>query len=403
MTRPTQAPALRRVRGAVFALFASFGLVLSTWAVHLPALKQSVGMSNAMMGTVLLTLGIGSLLGMQLSGAAVDRVGGERVATVAGAVLAASITLPLVATTLVQAIVGAFVLGVAAGCADVGMNAVAVSAERDYGRPINASFHAMFSIGTVVGSLLGAAGFALRLGTLATTATIAMICLVIVGGAFWGLRNRRNHTPEGHKEPSTPMPLAAARDRRRVLLLGILAFLLFLSEGSAMDWSSLHAQQHFGVPSSLAALAVGSFVVAMTVSRFLVDRMAVVIGPVWVLRGGAVLAMVGVLTVIGAPNLPVALVGWAVFGIGLAGGLPQVFTAAGNLGCTTSGRTMSRVVGVGYVAILGGPALIGWMVELVSWTGAFLVPLCAMLVCTLAAPVVARNTVSGRNWPTVRL
>ena len=159
-----------------------------------------------------------------------------------------------------------------------------------------------------------------------------------------------------------------------------------------MDWSSLHAQQHLGASSSLAALAAGSFMVAMTVSRFLADRVAAVVGPVWMLRGGAVLAMAGILTVIVAPALPVALVGWALFGIGLAGGLPQVFSAAGNLGGTTSGRTLSRVVGMGYVAIMGGPALIGWMVELVSWTGAFLVPFCAMLVCSLAAPVVARST-----------
>jgi MFS family permease len=129
---------------------------------------------------------------------------------------------------------------------------------------------------------------------------------------------------------------------------------------------------------------------AMTASRFAVDRVAQAIGPVWVLRGGAVLAMVGMLTVILAPDLPIVLVGWALFGVGLAGGLPQVFTAAGNLGGPTSGRTLSRVVGVGYLAILGGPALIGWMVELVSWTGALLVPLCAMLVCVLTAPVVAR-------------
>jgi MFS family permease len=157
-----------------------------------------------------------------------------------------------------------------------------------------------------------------------------------------------------------------------------------------MDWSSLHAQQHLGAPPTLAALAVGSFVMAMTASRFAVDRVAQAVGPVWILRGGAVLAMVGMSTVILAPDLPIVLVGWALFGVGLAGGLPQVFTAAGNLGGPTSGRTLSRVVGVGYLAILGGPALIGWMVQLVSWTGALLVPLGAMLVCVLAAPVVAR-------------
>jgi predicted MFS family arabinose efflux permease len=372
-------------------MFASFGVVLSTWAVHLPVLQHNVGLSNAMLGTVLLILGAGSLVGMQLSGALVDRVGSGRVATIAGVVLAAAITLPLNAATLAQAIAGAFVLGIAAGCADVGMNALAVSVERDYGRPIMASFHAMFSIGTVVGSLLGAGGFALRLGILAMTAMIAIICLVIVGSAFLALRNHQERTSGGHLDeaaaPNAPTP---ARHRQRVILLGMLAFLFFLSEGSAMDWSSLHAQQRLGAPPSLAALAVGSFVMAMTAARFAVDRLAQALGPVWVLRGGAVLAMVGMLTVILAPDLPVALVGWALFGVGLAGGLPQVFTAAGNLGGPTSGRTLSRVVGVGYLAILGGPALIGWMVELVSWTGALLVPLCAMLVCVLTAPVVAR-------------
>lgn len=383
--------ALRRARVAVFALFASFGIVLSTWAVHLPTLKQAVGMSNATTGTVLLVLGIGSLVGMQISGAVVDRIGSERVATIGGAVLAASIMLPLNATTLVQAVAGAFALGVAAGCSDVGMNAAAVSVERDYGRAILASFHAVFSVGTVVGSLLGAAGFALGLGTLTTTATVTAICLVIVGSAFVLLRQRK--ATAGHQqEVAAPLPRDAGSRHARVVLLGMLAFLLLLSEGSAMDWSSLHAQQHLGASSSLAALAAGSFMVAMTVSRFLADRVAAVVGPVWMLRGGAVLAMAGILTVIVAPALPVALVGWALFGIGLAGGLPQVFSAAGNLGGTTSGRTLSRVVGMGYVAIMGGPALIGWMVELVSWTGAFLVPFCAMLVCSLAAPVVARST-----------
>jgi predicted MFS family arabinose efflux permease len=391
MTQPVQARPLTRARYAVFALFASFGVVLSTWAVHLPVLQHNVGLSNAMLGTVLLILGAGSLVGMQLSGAVVDRVGSGRVATIAGLVLAAAITLPLNASTLWQAVAGAFVLGVAAGCADVGMNALAVTVERDYGRPIMASFHAMFSIGTVVGSLLGAAGFALRLGILVMTTMIAIICLAIVGSAFWALRNRREPTSGGHlDEASVPVAPTPERHRQRVILLGMLAFLFFLSEGSAMDWSSLHAQQHLGAPPTLAALAVGSFVMAMTASRFAVDRVAQAVGPVWILRGGAVLAMVGMLTVILAPDLPIVLVGWALFGVGLAGGLPQVFTAAGNLGGPTSGRTLSRVVGVGYLAILGGPALIGWMVQLVSWTGALLVPLGAMLVCVLAAPVVAR-------------
>jgi fucose permease len=66
---------------------------------------------------------------------------------------------------------------------------------------------------------------------------------------------------------------------------------VLLSEGSAMDWSSLHAQQHLGVSASQGALALGSFVVAMTVSRFIMNRVAQAVGAVWVLRAGAVLAI----------------------------------------------------------------------------------------------------------------
>ena len=388
MTRPVQAPTLRRARAAVFALFASFGIVLSTWAVHLPALKQSVGMSNAVTGTVLLILGIGSLAGMQISGVAISRWGTERVAVMAGVALAVSIMVPLAATTIGQAAVGAFVLGASAGCADVGMNAAAVDVERDYGRPIMAAFHAVFSIGTVIGSLQGSAGFALQLTTLTTTSTIASICLVTVGAAFTGFRGYRvRRELDSEEMPALPAQVDR-RLRLRVLLLGILAFLLLLSEGSAMDWSSLHAREHLGASAPSAALAIGSFVVAMTVARFAADRVAQAVGPVWVLRGGSILAAAGILAVIMAPNLPVALAGWALFGLGLAGGLPQVLTAAGNLG-GGSARTLSRVVGVGYVAILGGPALIGWLVELVSWQGAFLVPLCSVVICAAAARLVA--------------
>jgi MFS family permease len=388
MTRPVQAPTLRHARAAVFALFASFGIVLSTWAVHLPVLKQSVGMSNAVTGTVLLILGIGSLAGMQISGVAISRWGTERVAVMAGVALAVSIMVPLAATTIGQAAVGAFVLGASAGCADVGMNAAAVDVERDYGRPIMAAFHAVFSIGTVIGSLLGSAGFALQLTTLTTTSTVASICLMTVGAAFTGFRGYRvRRELDSEEMPALPAQVDR-RLRLRVLLLGMLAFLLLLSEGSAMDWSSLHAREHLGASAPSAALAIGSFVVAMTVARFAADRVVQAVGPVWVLRGGAILAAAGILAVIMAPNLPVALAGWALFGLGLAGGLPQVLTAAGNLG-GGSARTLSRVVGVGYVAILGGPALIGWLVELVSWQGAFLVPLCSVVICAAAARLVA--------------
>jgi MFS family permease len=102
---------------------------------------------------------------------------------------------------------------------------------------------------------------------------------------------------------------------------------------------------------------------------------------VLVVRWGCALAAVGLLVVIASPMLPLTLVGWATVGLGLAGGVPQVFTVAGNIDEQHEGRVLSRVVGTGYVAVLGGPALIGWLADALSLNTALVLPILAVLVC----------------------
>ncbi|MBN3457375.1 MFS transporter [Mycobacterium sp. DSM 3803] len=394
MTRcQTDEHRLVRARGAVFALFVSFGIILATWAVHLPALQRAAGLSTSSLGTVLFVVGVGALAGMQLCGPLTDRFGTATIATVAGAAMAATVTVPLAMAQPILVGVGAFVFGFATGSADVAMNAAAVHVERGYGRAIMASFHAVFSIGTVIGSLLGAAGYALGAPTPVAAAAVGGGCVVLVGWAWFALHAWAD-TPQ---EPvvADAVESGPAGRPRKILVLGLLAFLLLLSEGSAMDWASVHAQHHFGASPALGTMAFGAFVTAMTVSRFTVDRIAQRIGPVAVIRYGCVVAAVGIAVVIVAPNLAVGVVGWILFGLGLSGGVPQVFTAAGNLG-GASGRALSRVVGVGYLAILAGPAVIGWLGEVTSLNAAFAIPFFAVLACVATASTVAPNKSSGR-------
>jgi MFS family permease len=379
-----------RLRAAVFVLFASFGTVLATWAVHLPTLQRRTDISTAQLGTVLLVLGLGSLLSMQAVGPLIDRFGSGIVAAVGGSAMALTVTAPLAATTFWQAAVGAVVFGVAVGAADVAMNAAAVAVERDYGRPIMASFHAVFSIGTVAGSLVAAAAFSVGVSVTTETWIVATVCAVAVLGAAPVLLRLPRDDPPMPTRPGGRTRTGRPRSRR-VLVLGVLAFLLLLSEGSAMDWSSLHAQQHLGTSPTMGALAFGTFVTAMTVGRFSVDRVAQHIGSARVLRWGAAAAAVGIIVVTLSPVLPLTLLGWIMFGLGLSGGVPQVLSAAGNVS-GASGRALSRVVGLGYVAILAGPAVIGWLAEVTSLNTAFVVPLCAVLTCALAAGAVTSST-----------
>ena len=385
----TEADQVRRpvqARAAVFCLFASFGIVIATWAVHLPSVKATTGISTSLLGAILLILGAGALIGMQVSGALVDRFGGGPVGVFGVAGMAVALLLPLAATTWVWVAAGAAVLGFATGTAEVGMNAAAVDVERDYGRPIMAAFHGVFSIGTVLGALIGAAGFALAARVFVTALLVTATALVVVGiAAVVLLRRRRLSQAE---EPEPAQLDEEAPPRGRVVVLGVLAFLLLLAEGSAMDWSSLHAQQHLGASPSIGSLALGSFVAAMTVVRFSIDRVVERVGPVRVVRWCAVTAVVGFAIVMASSWLPLTIVGWIVVGLGLSGGVPQVFTAAGNVG-GGSGRALSRVVGTGYVAILAGPGVIGWLADRISLNTSFVLPLCGVLICAGMASAVA--------------
>jgi MFS family permease len=378
-----RSPAAARV--GVAAIFTAFGTTMATWAIHLPALQQATGISKAMLGTLLLICGVGGLVGMQLGGALVDRfnyVGATGVGAMAAMALA--VVLPLSASTLLMAAVGAATFGLAAGIADVSMNAAAVEVERAYRRPIMASFHALFSIGNVMGALLSAAGFALQASATATASVVAALCVCAATCAGVVLLRSPVHTA-----PPQPAPVTEPRPRngRRILVLGSLAFLLFFIEGSALDWSALHAQQHLGASSSAGAVAFGSLVLATTIGRLTVDRLAVRIGRVRIVRTGAVLAVAGFVVIMASSSLILTVMGWALVGLGIAGGIPQVFSAAGNLG-PAAGKSMARVVGMGYLALLSGPAIIGWSAEVSSINAALIWPMCAAFVCVCAASAV---------------
>jgi MFS family permease len=192
--------------------------------------------------------------------------------------------------------------------------------------------------------------------------------------------------PVEDESADAPQPTAPP-SRKLVWQLGGLAFGLMLAEGVANDWAALQFRDVLGTSTSTAAYAYGAFAVAMTVGRFATDRVAAVIGPAAIVRYGAALAAIGLTTVIVVPWVPVALVGWALFGLGLSGGVPQLFTAAGNLDTKASGALMAKVVGLGYVGLLAGPALIGGLTHWMPLNVAFALPVILCVLTVIAAPV----------------
>ncbi|WP_030224192.1 MFS transporter [Streptomyces sp. NRRL WC-3626] len=371
---------LRAARAATFIYFVLNGTLLGMWVVQIPAIEEQVGISHAALGGFLVLLGAGAFLGMQVGGRLSDRLGPRTVVPLAGVLCSVTLILPGLAQQPWVLGAALLIFGFGNGTLDVSMNAHAVQVEKAYERPVMSAFHATFSIGGVLAALVGAAALGIGWGPAATLAAVAVTGVVVA------LASARLLLPSAPAEPAADAADGLQTEKRavpaRIWLLAVLALLIMLCEGAANDWSVLHLKTVLGAPESTAAFAFGTFAATMTIGRFLADRVSARFGPVAVLRYGSALAAVGITLVALSPWIWAALIGWALFGLGLSGCVPQLFSAAGHADPAAAGTNVSRVAGLGYIGMLAGPAVIGWMTHVMPLNHTFLLP---ALFCAIAA------------------
>ncbi|WP_043176268.1 MFS transporter, partial [Streptomyces sp. NRRL B-24484] len=401
---------LRAARVATYVYFVLCGTLMGAWVVHIPAVEARVGIGHAALGGLLVLLGLGAFAGMRTAGHLTDRLGARTVVPASGVLCAASLVLPGLAPNP-WTLAGALLLfGFANGCLDVSMNAHAVHVEQAYGRPVMSGFHATFSVGGVIAALAAAAASAAGLGPATTLAVLGAVGITTAlltvrsllpgaaphpgtdngadgaaGGTGSGPGNRADGTAEVSAHAAT------SGVRRQIRIFAVLALTVMLCEGAANDWSALHLKDVLGAPASTAAFAYGTYAAAMTAGRLLADRIVARHGSTAVLRHGALTAAVGITLVALTPWVWAVFAGWALFGLGLSGCVPQLFSAAGHADPAAAGANVSRVAGLGYLGMLAGPAVIGWLTHLTALNHTFLL-LTLMCAATAATAGVLRAT-----------
>ncbi|MBT2422485.1 MFS transporter [Streptomyces sp. ISL-22] len=373
---------LRAARVATFVYFILCGTTMGTWVVQIPAIESRVGISHATLGGLLVLLGLGALLGMQVAGRLTDRLGARIVVPATGVLCSAALVLPGLPRdpwTLAGALLA---FGFCNGCLDVSMNAHAVHVEKAYDRPVMSAFHATFSVGGVLAALVGATTASAHLSPAASMAAVGAVGIVIALVAARALLPAAPTAPGADAAEEAPPDAEHRNTSRRIWILAALALMVMLCEGAANDWSALHLKDTLGAPASTAAFAYGTFAAAMTIGRLLADRFVARFGSMAILRYGAATAAVGITIVALSPSIWVAFAGWALFGLGLSSCVPQLFSAAGHADPSAAGANVSRVAGLGYLGMLAGPAVIGWLTQLVALNHAFVL---LTLLCAITA------------------
>ena len=351
-----RSPAAERARLAVSAVFLINGALFATWAVNIPGVRTALHLTEAQVGAALLAVGLGSLLSMPLTGGWVARWGSGRVTALLAPLTMLSLLPPFFMPSLWWLTAALGLLGVLNGALDVAMNAQGVTVEKALGRPVMSRLHAYFSLGGVVGALLGTALVG-RVPMLAHVGGVALLSTLtaLVAGRFL--------LPDVPTEPETAQadaPTPRSGLSPAALLLGGLCFLGMLSEGAHYDWAALYFRDVLGLPGGQAGVGYAAFVTTMTLGRWFGDRARARFGDVAMVRAGALLSALGLgLALLVREPWPATL-GFALSGLGLSNVVPVMYGAAGH---ALHGRGIAQVATIGYGGFLLGPPLIGFLAQ----------------------------------------
>jgi len=357
-------------RLATRIVFFIAGYVTATWAVIVPYAKANTGVNEATLGSLLLCLGMGALVAMPLTGVLTSRFGCRKVIMVALAIV--MLTTPLLAVIPDPRLLALALLlfGVGVGVTDCAMNIQAIIVERDAPGPVMSGFHGMYSVGGIAGA--GAMTLLLTLGVSAFTACLIIILSVIVmlAVSLKGLLPWANPA----SGPAFAMP------RGIVLLIGAICFAVFLAEGTVLDWSAVYLTEVRNVPESSGGLGFTCFAVAMTLLRLTGDKLIARTGALRAVVGGAFVAAAGFALVTFVPVWQLALVGYVLIGAGCANIVPVMFSAVGRQTRMPQSVAVPAITTMGYLGVLAGPAVIGFVAHATSLTQAFMIVMVLMLV-----------------------
>jgi len=351
-------------------IFFLAGFITATWAVMVPFARANTGVNEAQLGTLLLCLGVGALIAMPVTGWLTSRFGCRRVILVAIALIIISTPWLSVLSDPLLLALALLLFGVGIGVTDCAMNIQAILVEKQAAKPVMSGFHGMYSMGGIAGAgfmtLVLAMGFSVLTGCL--LAVLAVIIMTLVSAS--GLLNFANPA-EG---PVFAVP------RGSVLIIGIICFAVFLTEGTVLDWSAVYLTDVRDIPVSLGGLGYTCFAIAMTAARLTGDRIISSLGRLPVVLGGALIAAAGMAMVTFIASWPLALLGYTLVGAGCANIVPVMFSAAGSQTVMPQAVAVPAITTLGYLGVLSGPAVIGYVAHYTHLSFSFSLIMALMLI-----------------------
>ncbi|MDR6981147.1 putative MFS family arabinose efflux permease [Streptomyces sp. 3330] len=375
---------LRRGRASLAFSFFAQGAAFALLVTRIPAIQNRYGVSDALLPVFLAAVpilaGVGSVSTEQL----VKRIPPSRVLRWSQPVVLLALLGVGAGRGMAQLGVALAVFGLAVGALDASMNMLGVSLQRTYGRSIMLSFHAVYSLGGIVGASLAWMGAHWHL---ALWVSYLPVVAVLLPAALVGSRWYVDGGTEADKAPGDAGAGAGGTGVVFTMLLPLCLVMTFayIGDSTVSNWSAKYLQDVLGSSEQLATVPYNVYMVTTLLGRAIGDFGVRRFGAAAVVRLGALVAAAGFAVVAVAPGAWIGMLGFTLVGLGLCVLVPQTFAAAGRLFPGSSDAAIARLNIFNYVGFLIGSPLVGALGDAWTYRGAMAVPMVLVLVTLVYA------------------
>ncbi|MFF9004069.1 MFS transporter [Streptomyces achromogenes] len=380
---------LRRGRASLAFAFFAQGAAFALLVTRIPAVQERYGVSDALLPVFLAAVPVLAGAGSVATERLVRRVRPSRVLRWSQPVVLLAL-LGAGAGGAGQVAVLAVALGVfglAVGALDASMNMLGVSLQRSYGRSIMLGFHAVYSLGGIVGASLAWAGAHWQL---ALWVSYLPVVAVLLPAVLLGSRWYADGEPAPEREArggggGGGNGVGGGVGFKLLLPLCLVMTFAYIGDSTVSNWSAKYLKDVLGGSEQLATVPYNVYMVTTLAGRTVGDLGVRRFGAVAVVRLGALVAAGGFAVVALAPGPWVGMLGFTLLGLGLCVLVPQTFAAAGRRafeehGPGASDAAIARLNIFNYVGFLIGSPLVGALGDAWSYRGAMLVPMVLVLV-----------------------
>lgn len=382
---------MRTARWAVAVLFFTNGFIFANLLPRYPEIKMELDMSDGLYGMAVAAFPAGALTAGLLAAAAVRRFNSASVAVVGTYVAALALWGAGTAGTAALLAIGLFAAGAADAITDVGQNAHGLRVERGYGRSIINSFHAIWSLGAVVGGFMASAALAWDAARSVHLGISTVTAVVLATVAWFGCLPGRDLRPV---DGAGSRP---ERNRFTAKVFGVLAALMVIGVVGAMiedianSWAALYLADTVGTSGAVAAFGFIALIGGQFLGRLVGDVMVDRFGQRFVARAGGVLIAVGFLVALAWPTVGTVLAGFLLAGFGMATLIPGVMAAADRIEGLKPSTGLMLITWLMRIGGLVTSPIIGALSEVVGLrTALAIIPVAGLVVVTAAGVLAGR-------------